>query len=122
MAEYLCEEDMNTGEYISRDEALRALHQYCTDCAISCDGVMRRACDHGNAMDIISDMPAADVQPVIHAKWVLFDRDCVGRAFYCSNCRKVTTTDDYEDTPLDRDEYFCMRCGADMRSPDATKG
>lgn len=61
------------------------------------------------------DVPSADVQPVIHAKWILFDRDSVGRAFYCSNCRKVTTTDDYEDTPLDREEYFCMRCGADMR-------
>ena len=70
----------------------------------------------------IEEQPAADVQPVIHAKWVLFDKDCVGRAFYCSNCRKVTTTDDFEDTPLDRDEYFCMRCGADMREPEAIKG
>lgn len=66
--------------------------------------------------DIIDDLPAADVQSVIRAKWVLFDRDSVGRAFYCSNCHKVTTTDDFENTPLDRDEYFCMRCGADMRS------
>ena len=72
--------------------------------------------------EYIIDDESADVQPVIHAKWVLFDKDCVGRAFYCSNCRKVTTTDDFEDTPLDRDEYFCMRCGADMREPDATKG
>ena len=63
----------------------------------------------------LCNMPNADVQPIIHAKWILFDRDSVGRAFYCSNCRKVTTTDDFEDTPLDRDEYFCMRCGADMR-------
>ena len=71
-------------------------------------------------VSVLDDINAADVQPVIHAKWILFDRDSVGRAFYCSNCRKVTTTDDYEDTPLERDEYFCMRCGADMR--DATKG
>ena len=70
----------------------------------------------------IMRFPRADVQPVIHAKWVLFDKDCVGRAFYCSNCRKVTTTDDFEDTPLDRDEYFCMRCGADMREPKPIKG
>ena len=70
----------------------------------------------------IMRFPRADVQPVIHAKWVLFDKDCVGRAFYCSNCRKVTTTDDFEDTPLDRDEYFCMRCGADMREPEPIKG
>ena len=74
------------------------------------------------AAAIIEQITAEDVQPVIHAKWVLFDKDCVGRAFYCSNCRKVTTTDDFEDTPLDRDEYFCMRCGADMREPEPIKG
>ena len=94
MAEYLSKEDINTGEYISRDEALRALHQYCTDCAISCDGVMCRACDHANAMDIISDMPAADVQPVIHAAWI----DTTPNDFYewykCSNC-KYTDTKNY---------------------------
>ena len=70
------------------------------------------------ACEIVDKVVVADVQPVIHAKWILFDRDSVGRAFYCSNCRKVTTTDDYEDTPLDREEYFCMRCGADMRGED----
>ena len=61
------------------------------------------------------NIPTADVQPVIHAEWILFDKDCCGRAFYCSNCRKVTTTDDFENTPLEREEYFCPRCGADMR-------
>ena len=70
----------------------------------------------------INEASSADVQPVIHAKWVLFDKDCVGRAFYCSNCRKVTTTDDFEDTPLDREEYFCPRCGADMRNLPNSKG
>jgi len=58
---------------------------------------------------------AADIQPVKHGKWVLFASDCVGRAFYCSNCRKVTTTDDFENSPLEREEYYCPRCGADMR-------
>ncbi|WP_303834682.1 hypothetical protein [Ruminococcus flavefaciens] len=59
--------------------------------------------------------PTADVQSVKCGKWILFDKDCCGRAFYCSNCRKVTTTDDFENTPLEREEYFCPRCGADMR-------
>lgn len=64
----------------------------------------------------VKNMPAADVKTVIHAEWILFDKDCCGRAFYCSNCRKVTTTDDFENTPLEREEYFCPRCGADMRN------
>lgn len=98
-------------EYMSREDY----------CEITCGKENRegyKTCHNCSMLNV----PSTDVQPVIHAKWILFDRDSVGRAFYCSNCRKVTTTDDYEDTPLDRDEYFCMRCGADMRSPDATKG
>lgn len=67
--------------------------------------------------DVVNE-PAADVKPVIRAEWILFDKDCCGRAFYCSNCRKVTTTDDFENTPLEREEYFCPRCGADMRGKD----
>ena len=109
-------------EYIDKKQAIdRIASCYCMSCEHS-NGILCRACEHQDDMDIIDDMPAADVQPVIHAKWVLFDKDCVGRAFYCSNCRKVTTTDDYEDTPLDREEYFCMRCGADMREPKPIKG
>ncbi len=63
MAEYLCEEDMNTGEYISRDEALKIFHQCCDNCTSSYNGVTCRACADAGAMDILMDMPAADVQP-----------------------------------------------------------
>lgn len=64
MAEYLCEEDMNTGEYISRDEALKIFHQCCDNCTSSYNGVMCRACADAGAMDILIDMPAADVKPL----------------------------------------------------------
>jgi hypothetical protein len=65
MAEYLCEEDMSTGEYISRDVALRQLNATClaTDCN-NYNGVMCRACAYADAMDLIEAIPAADVQPV----------------------------------------------------------
>ena len=97
-------------EYIEREEIMNRLFtEYATD-------------SKADVFELIRSIPASDVQPVNHAKWILFDRDSVGRAFYCSNCRKVTTTDDYEDTPLDRDEYFCMRCGADMREHEPIKG
>jgi hypothetical protein len=68
MAEYLCEADMSTGEYISRDVALRQLNATCL--AIDCDnynGVRCRACAYADAMDFIDAIPAADVQPV---KWI----------------------------------------------------
>lgn len=71
MAEYLCEEDMSTGEYISRDEVLKIFHQYCDNCTSSYNGVMCRACADAGAMDILIDMPAADVQPV--NQWISVD-------------------------------------------------
>lgn len=70
MAEYLCEEDMNTGEYISRDLALRQLNATClaTDCD-NYNGVRCRACAYADAMDFIDAIPAADVQLVVHGYW-----------------------------------------------------
>lgn len=70
MAEYLSEEDMSTGEYISRDLALRQLNATClaTDCD-NYNGVRCRACAYADAMDFIDAIPAADVQPVKHGYW-----------------------------------------------------
>jgi len=65
MAEYLCKEDMSTGEYISRDLALRQLNATCL--ATSCDnynGARCRACAYADAMDFIEAIPASDVQPL----------------------------------------------------------
>lgn len=80
MAEYLCEEDMNTGEYISRDLALKQLNATClaTDCD-NYNGVRCRACAYADAMDFIDAIPAADVQPVkqwISVKDRLPDESC----------------------------------------------
>lgn len=63
---------------------------------------------------VIGNVKITAHEPASSAKWVLFAKDCVGRAFYCSNCRKVTTTEDFENSPLEREEYYCSRCGARM--------
>lgn len=104
MAGYLCEEDMSTGEYISRDEALKIFHQYCDNCLDSYNGVMCRVCGNADAMDILIDMPAADVQPVKRGSWITKAEDyykawqdsgrswddmpyfVTGLKFACSNC------------------------------------
>lgn len=104
MAEYLSEEDMNTGEYISRDEALKIFHQCCDNCTSSYNGVMCRACADAGAMDILIDIPAADVQPVKRGRWITKAEDfykawqdsgrswddmpyfVTGLKFACSNC------------------------------------
>ena len=116
MAEYLSKEDINTGEYISRDEALKAM-QYCCENCDNYNGAMCRACDHANAMDIISDMPAADVQPVRRGRWIDIYEYCKmngykpsGVAVYhwCSECMKGQ----------EKTSDFCPCCGADMRGDE----
>lgn len=105
----------NTDGYIKKSTVLDG----CEDLWNKADETTQTGVDTINAIDAVTDfvesVPAEDVRLVIHAEWVLFDKDCCGRAFYCSNCRKVTTTDDFENTPLEREEYFCPKCGADMR-------
>lgn len=104
MAEYLCEEDMSTGEYISRDVALRQLNATClaTDCD-NYNGVRCRACAYADAMDFIDAIPAADVQPVVYAHKTIN----VGRRSYCSNCGKLAVMED-----------FCSKCGAKVKDGD----
>ena len=111
MAEYLSEEDMNTGEYISRDDTLKAIHQYCKDCD-NCNGVMCRACDNADAMDIVIDMPKADVQPVKRGKW----KHVVGMNSKCSVCSHYFPVIEFDSRPFDIN--FCPNCGADMREKE----
>lgn len=107
MAEYLCEEDMSTGEYISRDVALRQLNATClaTDCD-NYNGVRCRACAYANAMDFIDTIPAANVQPVKRGRWI-WDSNAPHRehgAYKCSNCGCHS----------DFEENYCYNCGARM--------
>ena len=108
MAEYLCEEDMNTGEYISRDLALKQLNATClaTDCD-NYNGVRCRACAYADAMDFIDAIPAADVQRVKRGEWE--KKSSVG-VFRCSLCQHIFMLGADE-----IDEYhFCPKCGARM--------
>ena len=120
MAEYLCEEDMNTGEYISRDEALKAM-QYCCESCDNYNGVMCRACDNADEMDIIIDMPAADAQPIRRGKWrEAMKKGEIKSIFYCSCCDNEA----YWDTDFGQQFFeYCPYCGADMRDvPDTDVG
>lgn len=110
MAEYLSEEDMNTGEYISRDEALKIFHQCCDNCTSSYNGVMCRACADAGAMDILVDIPSADVQLVKHGRWE--SPVSVGNGIkFCSVCRNEAYWDtDYGQQLFD----YCPYCGARM--------
>ena len=56
-------------------------------------------------------IPAADVVPVRHAKWVLID-ECVNEGVYCSNCHKKIYRAEYANQKVKSN--FCPNCGAKM--------
>ena len=119
MAEYLSEEDMNTGEYISRDLALRQLNATClaTDCD-NYNGVRCRACAYADAMDFIDAIPAADVQPVKFGHWYhntskyISELDAYFIQACCSCCGKYSDRVDSYSQQMSNE--YCPHCRARM--------
>ena len=57
--------------YISKKQTIdRIASCYCMDCEHS-NGILCRACEHQDDMDLIDDMPATDVQSV--DRWISVD-------------------------------------------------
>lgn len=92
-------------EYISREATIDAIKKiYCPQCN-NYNGAMCRACEHMDDMDIIEDMPAADVQPVVHGYWE--ERRIRGTLTQsCSVCGN--------DCGVLYPYNFCPNCGARM--------
>ena len=57
------------------------------------------------ALEIFDEIPAADVAPVVHGRWV------DGK---CSNCGVDIPTDDAHDAIFENECCFCYYCGARM--------
>lgn len=64
--------------------------------------------------ETIIEQSTADVAEVKHGRWELFATDCVGKAFNCSLCGHIETTEEFEKTPLDNGCNYCSHCGAKM--------
>lgn len=77
-------------EYIKREDALLKLMQ---------DGCL------ASSIESIKNIPAADVAPVVHGRWV------DGK---CSNCGVDIPTDDAHDAIFETECRFCYYCGAKM--------
>lgn len=80
-------------EYIDREAALMKLMQ---------DG-----CSAKN-LQSISDMPAADVAPVTHGRWISKNPHGYEWTFVCSNCGYV------DGFPFNDRYNYCPNCGARM--------
>lgn len=87
-------------DYISREQAIAALQDTINDpaCPIFIAAYVEQ---------ILSQLPAAEVKPVVRGKWQLLE----GGAGRCPNCKSVLK--DVWD--YDGSDPFCSECGADMR-------
>ena len=61
--------------------------------------------------NIVDALPAADVKPVVHGKWVASSIPC--EEYVCSNCGGACWYYDYQGKVARSN--FCPNCGADMR-------
>ena len=61
--------------------------------------------------DKIKAIPAADVAPVRHGRWVLLD-ECYNEGVYCSACHKKVYKTCYANQKIK--SKFCPNCGAIM--------
>ena len=89
-------------DYIRREDAIKIAERY----GLANGSVLGR---HTGLADCIaseiSGLPAADVAPVVHGRWV------DGK---CSNCGVDIPTDDLRDVIFESDCHFCYSCGAKM--------
>ena len=91
---------MQMNEYISREDILDIVSQYCTDDDGSCS---KADVDLREMLDEIEALPSTDVQPIVYAHKTIN----VGRRSYCSNCGKLAIMED-----------FCSKCGAKVKDGD----
>ena len=61
-----------------------------------------------DAKRVLADIPAADVVPVVHGRWVPFHSEATGDIQYCSAC----------EIGFDAKMAYCPHCGAKMDSEE----
>ena len=85
-------------EYIDKTQAIIEMMDNDVDHAQGIDG--------REVVQILEDIPAADVVPVIHGRWIPYRCDM----YECSVCQRIHTSFDSGECDAD----YCPHCGAKM--------
>lgn len=92
-------------KYIDKDALLNKMQERHEDLARDYGDYDNYVMGFGDAIELLENAPAADVQEVKHAKWVLSEK--LYRVLVCSNCHRGFC---YEGVPY----KYCYVCGAKM--------
>ena len=91
-------------EYIKREAAIKAIEK--ADYTLIANDA--DSCKADYLREIIESVPAADVVPVVHGRWIEKTVPEGRRYFECSNCGA------HENRHTAIKGYYCWRCGAKM--------
>ncbi len=96
-------------EYIEREAAIAYIREQSEECQKAFEELGGESGIYADAYNDLAEdfysIPAADVAPVVHGRWV------DGR---CSNCGIDIPTDDAHDAIFENECRFCYYCGAKM--------
>ena len=103
-------------EYIELETFLKDIEErYCLPCkevGRDHNGCKCDVCWVDDMCGDVIDAPDADVEPVVHGRWVEKMAPYGGRYFECSNCGA------HENIHTAIKGYYCWRCGARMDGDD----
>ena len=100
------------GDYISRDEAIERIQPHVKPQTVYGEGYLQ-AIEHATA--ILELMPAADVQPVRHGRWIDHERFERKNCNVCIECSVCNTWFGHDCIPKTK---FCPNCSARMDLKD----
>ena len=118
-------------EYIDREAAVKAVYQYLLEQTVSKYATSELCIEArgaiSRAMEVLDDVPAADVAPVVHSEWEWYEKwipsttehpaECQAFGRRCGNCKRDAQDmgfgywDDPTEKPL---MIYCPVCGAKM--------
>lgn len=104
-------------EYIERDQAREVICGWC-EYAGSClaDDYYWNKCD---AKRRLGDIPSADVQPVVHGRWIEVEEPFGWSMIRCASCtvcgESFVLNEDLGIEDIREGCNYCPNCGADMR-------
>ena len=103
-------------EYIEKEKAIKDAN------TVKVPGLPQWKSAVGYTIEKLKSIPAADVKPVTHGKWIFEEYELASwcTKAICSSCKKTVANNsdlahDWGQKLFLHDYQFCPKCGADMR-------